>query len=52
MRRKLKSKWKRGLCQQRGCKKRVAGRSPLCDEHLAARLAVLAASSRISVNGQ
>jgi hypothetical protein len=26
-----KSKWKRGLCQQRGCDLRVQGRAPLCE---------------------
>lgn len=32
-------KWKRSLCQQHGCRKRIEGRSPLCREHLAVRLA-------------
>ena len=32
-----KPKWKRGLCQQRGCGLRVKDRSPLCEKHLAAR---------------
>lgn len=40
MRRKFKSKWKLGLCQQRGCKAQVTGRSPLCSKHLQARLTV------------
>jgi hypothetical protein len=32
-----KPKWKRGLCQQRGCRVRVKGRAPLCEKHLAGR---------------
>lgn len=32
-----KPKWKRGVCQQRGCRLHVKGRSPLCEQHLAAR---------------
>lgn len=37
-----KPKWKRGLCQQRGCKRPVSGlRSPLCVEHLTERKACL-----------
>jgi len=32
-----KAKWKRGLCQQRGCRLDVKGRAALCEQHLAAR---------------
>ncbi len=32
-----KPKWKRGLCQQRGCRARVKGRAALCEQHLAGR---------------
>jgi hypothetical protein len=34
-----KPKWKRGLCQQRGCRLHVKGRTPLCEQHLSARKA-------------
>jgi hypothetical protein len=44
-----KPKWKRGLCQQRGCDPRVKGRTPLCEKHLAARTDP--AASQVKVGG-
>ena len=33
------AKWRLGLCQWRGCRRRVEARSPFCPEHLAIRKA-------------